>query len=110
VDFLKKYDPCDELRTIRPVTPYPGCRLFDEAIEKKLCKDAEDFYENKHKNSDWLSINFMDIPTAEAHRMLRDANREIYENYLKKRSEKMFNQMDKFYLQGDSNFRGFRPV
>ena len=110
VEFLLKYDPCDELRTIRPVTPYPGCRLFDEAVGKGLCKDAEDFYENKHKNSDLISINFMDIPIKDAHGMLYEANTELFQNYLTKRSNKMMATAKQVYLNGDTTFRGWRPV
>ncbi len=109
VEFLLKYDPCDELRTIRPVTPYPGCKLFDEAVEKGLCRDAEDFYENKHKNSDLISINFMDIPTHEAHPMLYYANSQLVENYYKKRMGKTIGQSYKLY-DGDTSFRGFCTV
>jgi len=46
VEFLLKYDDSAELRTIRPVTPYPGSPLYYYAIEKSLLKDVEDFYEN----------------------------------------------------------------
>jgi len=109
MEFLLKYDPCDELRTIRPVTPYPGCKLFDEAVEKRLCKDAEDFYETKHKNSDLISINFMDIPTHEAHPMLHYANSQLIENYYKKNMGKTIGQSYKLY-DGDTSFRGFRAV
>ena len=59
VDFLLKYDDHSQLRTIRPVTPYPGCELYYYAIEKGLLKDCEDFYGNKHVNSDLLSLNFI---------------------------------------------------
>ncbi len=110
VDFLKKYDPCDELRTIRPVTPYPGCRLFKEAVEKGLVKDAEDFYENKHKNSDLISVNFMDMPTEKAHMMLLRANRMLLENYYMKRLTKTVSSAADLYISGDTSFRGFRTV
>ncbi len=110
VKFLMEHDPCDELRTIRPVTPYPGCRLFDEAVEKGLCKNAEDFYENKHKNSDLISINFMDIPTKDAHTMLFGANEELIENYVGKKTKKTLDSASRLYLLGDTSFRGFRPV
>jgi len=109
VVFLKKYDPCDELRTIRPVTSYPGCKLFDEAVEKGLVKDAEEFYETKHKNSDLISINFMDIPIHEAHPMLHSANSQLIENYYKKKMGKTIGQSYKLY-NGDTSFRGFRAV
>jgi anaerobic magnesium-protoporphyrin IX monomethyl ester cyclase len=110
VDFLKKYDPCHELRTIRPVTPYPGCPLYQKAVKEGLVKDAEDFYENKHKNSDLISVDFMDIPIDEAHRMLMRANKQLYENYLIKRSITMVYDMNNLYLRGDTKFRGFRAV
>jgi len=109
VEFLKKYDPCDELRTIRPVTPYPGCRLFDEAVKGGLVKDAEDFYENKHVNSDLISVDFMDIPKEEAHRMLMMANEELLQNYMAKRTKRMMDSASAMYLKGES-FRGFRAV
>jgi molybdopterin/thiamine biosynthesis adenylyltransferase len=110
VAFLKKYDPCDELRTIRPVTPYPGCRLFNEAVEKGLCKGPEDFYENLHQNSDLMSVNFMDIDPKEAHRELYMANRELVANFFEKRQKANLTAAQKLYLEGDTSFRGFRPV
>jgi len=109
VEFLKKYDPCDELRTIRPVTPYPGCRLWNKAVELSLVKDAEEFYETKHKNSDLFSINFMDMPTEDAHRLLRFANFELIRNYFMKRMERSVSSCEKLY-RGDTLFRGFRAV
>jgi radical SAM superfamily enzyme YgiQ (UPF0313 family) len=36
VDFLLKYDDGAQLRTIRPVTPYPGSPLYNYAIETGL--------------------------------------------------------------------------
>ncbi|MCP4719955.1 MAG: B12-binding domain-containing radical SAM protein, partial [Desulfobacteraceae bacterium] len=43
VNFLIKHDDGAQMRTIRPVTPYPGSPLYDHAIEKGLIKDIEDF-------------------------------------------------------------------
>jgi radical SAM superfamily enzyme YgiQ (UPF0313 family) len=108
--FLLKYDPADELRTIRPVTGYPGCRLFDEAVDKGLVKNAEDFYENLHKNSDLVSINFTDIPTHEMNRMLYEVNSELYDSYLAKRRKKTLYTAEALYLRNDVSFRGWRPV
>lgn len=110
VEFLKKYDPCDELRTIRPVTPYPGTPLFDLAVKDGLLKDVGDFYDNKHKNSDLISVNFMDISTEEAHEALLSANTALVKNYLEKRGNRQINSATKMYLQGDTSFRGFRDV
>ena len=110
VEFICKYDPCDELRTIRPVTPYPACPLWLKALEGGLVKDTREFYENLHKNSDLLSINFMDIPIEEAHRMLWSANRDLIRNYLNEKHIKMLDGATKLYLVGDTSFRGFRAV
>jgi len=40
---LLKYDDGAQMRTIRPVTPYPGSPLYDYAIQKGLLKDAKIF-------------------------------------------------------------------
>lgn len=109
VEFLKKYDPCDELRTIRPVTPYPGTRLYKQAIEKGLLGGPDDFYEEKHKNSDLFTVNFMDIPTDSAHKALYAANVRLVENYLQKRGEKTMKEARGMYFEGKA-FRGFRSV
>ncbi len=110
VAFLKEYDPGDELRTIRPVTPYPGCRLYDEAVEKGLVSGPEEFYENLHKNSDLISVNFMDIPNKEAHKMLYSANVELITNYFNKRLNGNIDKAKGVYLNGDASFRGWRAV
>jgi anaerobic magnesium-protoporphyrin IX monomethyl ester cyclase len=109
-EFIKQYDPCDELRTIRPVCPYPGTPLYDLAIKKGLLKSPEDFYENKHKNSDLITINFMDIPTYLAHESLFRVNKQLVENYYSKRMDKQITSAMKMYLEGDTSFRGYRPV
>jgi radical SAM superfamily enzyme YgiQ (UPF0313 family) len=110
VEFLRKYDPCDELRTIRPVTPYPGTPLFDLAVKDGLLKDAEDFYERAHVNSDLIAVNFMDIPTDLAHEYLFRANKKLVENYLEKRGAAQVDAAARMYLKGDTSFRGFRNV
>jgi radical SAM superfamily enzyme YgiQ (UPF0313 family) len=110
VEFLKKYDTCDELRTIRPVTPYPGTPLFELAVKDGLVKDVEDFYERAHVNSDLISVNFMDMPTELAHEYLFRANKKLVENYLQKRGARQVDAAARMYLKGDTSFRGFRSV
>lgn len=110
VNFLLKYDPCEELRTIRPVTPYPGTPLFQEARILNLINDAEDFYKNKHKNSDLFTVNFMDMPTKDAHRMLWLANDTLARNYMSKKKRRLNDTMEKLYLKNDYSFRGFRDI
>lgn len=110
VEFLLKYDDHAQLRTIRPVTPYPGSPLYDYAIEKGLLKDVEDFYENKHINSDLLSVNFTDMTDEEFHQCLFEANSVLVKNYFDKKIASYNEQMGQLYLKKDSSFRGFRQT
>jgi radical SAM superfamily enzyme YgiQ (UPF0313 family) len=108
VDFLIKYDDGAQIRTIRPCTPYPGCELYNYGKEKGLIKDAEDFYENQHVNSDLVAVNFTDMPVDVMHKALYDANLRLLENYYSKRSESARVALENLYLKGDTSFRGFR--
>lgn len=108
VEFLLKYDDHSQLRTIRPVTPYPGTPLFDYAVEKGLLKDVEDFYEHKHVNSDLLAVNFTSVSDDEFHRLLFDANKKLLENYFKHKLEQGIETARKLYMERDTSFRGFR--
>lgn len=76
VKLIKKYNTYDQIRTIRPVTPYPGCELYYEAIEKGLLTGPEDFF-NKFKNSDLLTVNFTDIPQEKFYKLLFEANKDL---------------------------------
>jgi radical SAM superfamily enzyme YgiQ (UPF0313 family) len=108
VEFLQKYDDHAQLRTIRPVTPYPGSPLFDEAVRRGLLKDCEDFYENKHTNSDLLTINFTDLSDEEFHRCLYEANKVLLESYYQFQKVRRLEEARKLYLEKDASFRGFR--
>lgn len=76
VDFIKKYDTYEQIRTMRPPTPYPGSPLYYEAIRMGLLKNAEDFLE-KARNSDLLTVNFTDIPEDKFYKLLFEANKEL---------------------------------
>ena len=108
VEFLLKYDDGSQLRTIRPVTPYPGSPLYYHAIKRGLLKDCEDFYENKHTNSDLLAVNFTDITDNEFHGALLEANTRLIQNYFRKKMASTIEEAKKLYLSKNSNFRGFR--
>ncbi len=108
VDFLLKYDDHAQMRTIRPVTPYPGSPLYYHAIEKGFLKDAEDFYENKHLNSDLLSVNFTDMTDDEFHRELCEANKRLINNYYKHQMERSLRSAEDLYINKNTSFRGFR--
>lgn len=110
VEFLLKYDDGSQRRTIRPVTPYPGSPLYYYAIEKGLLVDCADFYENKHVNSDLLSVNFTDLTDDEFHQALLEANSRLLQNYYQKQLEDVLRQAHNLYLAKDSSFRGFRQI
>ena len=101
---MLKYDNGAQLRTIRPVTPYPGSPLYYYAIEKGLLKDCEDFYENKHLNSDLVSINFTDMSDDEFHEALYEANKKLLKNYFDHKYKFYEEQARKLYLENDSIF------
>ncbi len=111
VDFLLKYDDFAQKRTIRPVTPYPGSPLYYEAIKRGLLdKDnpAEDFYENKHTNSDLICCNFTELSDDEYYECLRWANKTLMKNYFDKQKSSTLSQIDYLYKEKDVTFRGFR--
>jgi radical SAM superfamily enzyme YgiQ (UPF0313 family) len=110
VEFLLKYDDHSQLRTIKPVTPFPGSPLYYYAIEKGLLKDCEDFYENKHTNSDLLTVNFTDMSDEEFYTSLYNANKILLNNYIDhviKSNDKLLMNL---YGNRDSTFRGFRHI
>jgi radical SAM superfamily enzyme YgiQ (UPF0313 family) len=108
VEFLLKYDDGAQMRTIRPVTPYPGSPLYYYAIEKGLLKDCEDFYKNKHINSDLLAVNFTDMSDDEFHKALFEANSKLIKRYLNKKANLVLQEAEKLYCHKNAGFRGFR--
>ena len=110
VDFLVKYDDFAQMRTIRPVTPYPGSPLYYDAIDKGLIKDIEDFYENKHVNSDLLAANFTDMSDDEFYQCLTEANTTLLTNYHDMAKEQALKQVTNLYKDRQVGFRGFRQI
>ncbi len=110
VEFLIRHDDGAQMRTIRPVTPYPGSPLYDYAVEKGLIKDIEDFYEKKHLNSDLFAANFTNLSEDELYSQLTTANIRLIDNYLKKKMESMTRQTKELYETRDASFRGFRQA
>ncbi len=108
VEFLLKYDDGAQMRTIRPVTPYPGSPLYYHAIEHGLLRDVADFYENKHTNSDLLAVNFTELSDDEYYEALTEANIILLENYFTKKRAAMRQQVEHLYRTRDASFRGFR--
>ena len=110
VEFLLKYDDGAQMRTIRPVTPYPGSELYYYAINKGLIKDCHDFYENKHVNSDLLTVNFSELSDDEFNRCLLEANSKLLANYFRKKLSSIIKDAQRLYLEKDITFRGFRQT
>jgi len=108
VEFLLKYDDGSQLRTIRPVTPYPGSPLYYYAIKEGLLKDCADFYENKHTNSDLMAVNFTRLSDEEYYRYLHDANKRLLNNYYRRLEQRSEQTLRRLYCDRDASFRGFR--
>lgn len=108
VKFFLKYDEGVELRTIRPVTPYPGSQLYYDSTKMGLIKDCEDFYENKHKNSDLITVNFTNMSDEEFYNCLYKANNTIIKNNFQIKLSGLLDQTKRLYLNQDDSFRGFR--
>lgn len=110
VEFLLKYDDGAQLRTIRPVTPYPGSPLYQSAIEWGLLKDIAEFYEEKHINSDLLSVNFTRLSKKDFHESLLGANAVLIDNYYGAKCTQTLNAATNLYLHEDKSFRGYRQM
>ena len=108
VDFLLRYCDGSQMRTIRPVTPYPGSPLYHTAIEKGLLTDCADFYQNKHTNSDLLTVNMTDLDEDDFYQMLSDANQTLIDDYYEKKLDLAKREIVALYGERDASFRGFR--
>lgn len=118
VDFIKRYSDRNhsQIRNIKPVTCYPGCPLYYQAIKDGLLLGPDDFFK-AFLNSDSITINFTDIGTREMYRLLYEANYELIRDYHlnapEKLSEKeMNNLIDDFhtlyFINHNHKFRGAR--
>lgn len=107
-ELLLKYDTFCQNRTIKPVTPFPGTPLYNYAIKEGLIKDAEDFYERLHQNSDRFTVNFSNVPDKEAYEMMFAANKDLVREYHRRKAEAQVEGLHRLYLENDVNFRGVR--
>ena len=74
--FIKKYNQYDQIRTIRPVTPYPGSPLYYKAIAEGYLKGPQDFFD-KFKNADRYMVNFMGMPEDKIYELLIEVNTDL---------------------------------
>jgi len=111
--FIMKYNQYDQVRTIRPVTPYPGSPLYNLAVSQGKLQGPDDFF-NKFKNSDRYMINFMGIPEHEIYAMLLDVNKElIYDHFNNTtkdfdRADLMISELRNIYNNEDYLYTGPR--
>ncbi|HEY4707719.1 MAG TPA: radical SAM protein [Thermodesulfobacteriota bacterium] len=114
-EFIKRHNLYDQVRTIRPVTPYPGSPLYYKAIKDGHLTGPADFFE-RFKNSDLYMVNFMGIPEDEVYRMLFDVNRGLILDHYRHTSGKMEEAqrlIDRFfslYFRQDYSFSGARTL
>jgi anaerobic magnesium-protoporphyrin IX monomethyl ester cyclase len=112
-ELIKKYTTYDYIRTIRPVTPYPGCDLYYEAIKRGLLEGPDDFFK-KFKNSDLLLVNFTEIPEKKFYELLFAANKDLILDYYEHTSKdtdaanKLIDDFYRLYFKGETQFRGAR--
>lgn len=107
--LLKKYNDYNQLRVIKPVTPYPGTPLYYEAIKKGLLSGPEDFY-NKHKNMELLTVNFTDIPDDEFYKLMFEANKGIIKDYYEYLAHTTQKNFEEVYFRGNYGYRGARHI
>jgi len=106
LEFIKEFDTCDNIRTIRPPTPYPGCELYDYAIKNGMLKGADDFF-NKFTNSDRLTVNFTDMADDEFYALLYNANSFLVNRYHRSKAKSLSNSFHNLYFNNHP-FRGAR--
>ncbi len=113
VNFIKKYNTYQEVRTVRPPTPYPGSELYYESIRQGKLKGPDDFF-NRFVNSDLYMINFTNIPLTKFYNLLLCANKELLIDYYVNTSNKMeecdqlINNFKDLYGGKNVKFRGSR--
>jgi radical SAM superfamily enzyme YgiQ (UPF0313 family) len=113
VKLIKRFNTYDQIRTIRPVTPYPGSDLYYEAVQQGLLTGPEDFF-NRFKNSDLLTVNFTDIPDAKFYELLFAANKDLIADHFMHTTKdaaaanKLIDAFRGLYFGGKTEFTGAR--
>lgn len=114
-EFIKRFNQYDQIRTIRPVTPYPGSPLFNMAVEKGDLADEADFY-NRFKNSDLYMVNFVNVPEEDIYKTLFEVNKDLIYDHFRNTSgdmeeaEDLVGRFRDLYFKGATEFRGPRRL
>ncbi len=115
VELIKKYNTYNQRRTIRPVTPFPGCDLYYKLIETGKLKGTEDFFK-KFKNSDLILVNNMEMPDEKAYKLLLEANTDLILDHCRHTNGNMdeakdlIRQLADLYAGRILKFRGVRTL
>ncbi len=109
VQFLIRYDTLGQLRTIRPVTPYPGSLLYYQAIQEKKLTGPADFFD-KFKNSDRLTVNFTEMSDQEMYSALLEANSILIKNHFNKRVKLFKENKEECDLKAEAMIDSFKRV
>ena len=111
VSIIKKYNSYIQVRTIRPVTPYPGTPLFKRAVREGRLNGSGDFFD-RFKNSDRITVNFTKFSDEQCYEWLYQANSELLVDHHKHKSEdnaiELIKDFGKLYQNEDYKFRGVR--
>ncbi len=113
VEAVKRYNSFDQVRTIRPPSPYPGSPLYYRAVQKGLLAGPDDFFQ-KFKNSDRMTVNFTRYSEEEYYRMLFEANNELVLHHFRnttgdmEAAQELIDSFHRLYFEGDYKFRGSR--
>jgi len=112
-EFIKEYNSYSQIRTVRPVTPYPGCDLYSYAIEKGLLQGPEEFFEG-FKNSDLITVNFTDMTNEEMYNVLYEVNKDLILDHFNNTNKdfhaanELIDGFYSLYFKGETKFRGAR--
>ncbi len=113
VEALKTYNRFDQVRTIRPPTPYPGSPLYYRALQKGILGGPGDFFK-KFRNSDLITINFTRYSDKECAEVLYEANKELVLHHFRhttgdlEAAQALIEGYRRLYFEGDYKFRGAR--
>ena len=113
--FIKRFNQYDQIRTIRPVTPYPGSPLFNIAVANGDLTGPDNFYARFH-NSDLYMVNFVGIPMDEIYKTLFEVNKDLILDHFQHTSGDMAMADDliarfyDLYFNGGTEFRGPRRL
>ncbi len=107
--FIAEYTDGAQLRTIRPPTPWPGCALWDQAVENGVFTDVGDFYA-RFRGSDISSMPVGGMRLSTIDGMLRVANWTLLTKYHTARLEEQLRTAVDLYDGRLPHFRGWRQT